>query len=106
MGTFEEVKNPIFYTTEKRSDGTVVGYIRIAEFNSLVNQNLKKALIDLEQNQHSSAYVIDLRSNPGGAFQSAIEIASFFLNNKIATYVVDGSQGKIPFKTSKDSVLI
>jgi C-terminal processing protease CtpA/Prc len=42
---FVEVKNPITYKiTEKRKDGTIVGYIRISEFNSLVKPKLEEAL--------------------------------------------------------------
>lgn len=42
---FVEVKDPITYKiTEKRKDGTIVGYIRISEFNSLVKPKLENAL--------------------------------------------------------------
>jgi len=104
---FQQVRNPISYSvSEKRDDGTIVGYIRIAEFNSLVNKKLKDALLDLENNMHANAYVIDIRSNPGGAFQSAVEISSFFLNEKIATSVVDNNKQNIPFKTSMGNTIV
>jgi len=103
---FVEVKNPIEYRlTEKRQDGTNVGYVRIAEFNSLVKPKLEEAINALKK-QGANAYVIDLRGNPGGAFQSAVEIAGLFVNDKIATTVVDGNQVEMPFKTSKDKALI
>lgn len=67
---FQEVKDPISYrVSETRDDGTKVGYARIAEFNSVVKPNLEAALKDLES-QNVDAYVIDVRGNPGGAFQS------------------------------------
>ncbi len=101
-----EVKNPISYKiTERRKDGTVVGYIRLSEFNSLVEAKLKEALVSLREDG-ANAYVLDMRSNPGGAFQSAVEIASFFMEDKIATTVVDSNAVEMPFKTAKGKVMI
>lgn len=103
---FLEVKNPISYrVSETRSDGTKVGYVRIAEFNSIVKPNLEAALKDLES-QNVGAYVIDVRGNPGGAFQSAVEIAGLFMDDKLATNVIDGNGVELAFKTSKDRVVI
>ena len=101
-----EVKNPISYKiTERRNDGTVVGYVRLSEFNSLVEPKLKEALSSLK-GEGANAYVLDMRSNPGGAFQSAVEIASLFLEDKIATNVVDSNLVEMPFKTAKGKVMI
>lgn len=104
--TFLEVKDPISYrVSETRSDGTKVGYIRVAEFNSLVKPKLEAALRDLES-QGVNAYVLDVRGNPGGAFQSAVEIAGLFMSDKLATDVVDGNGVDLKFRTSKDKVII
>eukprot|EP00586_Coscinodiscus_wailesii_P003688 CAMPEP_0172487460 /NCGR_PEP_ID=MMETSP1066-20121228/16572_1 /TAXON_ID=671091 /ORGANISM="Coscinodiscus wailesii, Strain CCMP2513" /LENGTH=449 /DNA_ID=CAMNT_0013254097 /DNA_START=323 /DNA_END=1669 /DNA_ORIENTATION=+ len=104
--TFMEVKNPIDYKiTERRGDGTVVGYIKVKEFNALVQKSLMAALSDLEL-QGANAYVLDLRGNPGGAFQSAVEISSLFLKDRVATYVVDNNDVELPFRTTKDKVIV
>ena len=103
---FFEVKDPISYRiSETRPDGTKVGYVRIAEFNSLVKPSLEAALQNLES-QNVNAYVLDVRGNPGGAFQSAIEIAGLFINDKLATDVVDGNGIDLKFRTSKDRVVV
>eukprot|EP00585_Thalassiosira_rotula_P008323 CAMPEP_0196151830 /NCGR_PEP_ID=MMETSP0910-20130528/34369_1 /TAXON_ID=49265 /ORGANISM="Thalassiosira rotula, Strain GSO102" /LENGTH=480 /DNA_ID=CAMNT_0041415279 /DNA_START=30 /DNA_END=1468 /DNA_ORIENTATION=- len=103
---FLEVRNPVSYrVSETRSDGTKVGYVRIAEFNSLVKSSLEAALKDLES-QNVNAYVLDVRGNPGGAFQSAVEIAGLFMNDKLATDVVDGNGVDLKFRTSKDRMVI
>jgi carboxyl-terminal processing protease len=103
---FLEVNDPIRYKiSETRSDGTKVGFVRILEFNALVKTKLQDALAKLEE-QGANAYVIDLRMNTGGAFQSAVEIASLFVQNKVATYVVDSSGAEIPFKTTKSPLAI
>jgi C-terminal processing protease CtpA/Prc len=78
---------------------TKVGWIRISEFNSLVKIQLEQALQELHH-QGANAYVLDVRHNTGGAFQSAVEIASLFLQpHQVATYVVDRNQAKMPFMT-------
>lgn len=103
---FLEVKDPVSYrVSETRSDGTKVGYIRVAEFNSLVKPKLEAALRDLES-QGVDAYVLDVRGNPGGAFQSAVEIAGLFMSDKLATDVVDGNGVDLKFRTSKDKVVV
>jgi len=103
---FVEVKNPITYKiSEKRSDGTVVGYVRITEFNSLVKPKLEEAIKSLKA-AGANAYVMDLRGNPGGAFQSAVEIAGLFMDDKIATNVIDSNQVEMPFRTTKGRSMI
>ena len=85
---FQEVKNPVRYRiSERRKDGTTVGYIRVSEFNSLVKANLQDALKNLEE-QGANAFVLDIRMNGGGAFQSAVEISGLFFEDRVATYVV------------------
>ena len=103
---FAEVKNPIqFKVSETRSDGTKVGYIKISEFNALVKASLEKALAELES-AGVNAYVIDIRQNTGGAFQSAVEISSLFTEGRVATYVVDNTNMKLPFRTAVGQLAI
>jgi carboxyl-terminal processing protease len=95
------IKDPIRYNLSPGKDqDTKVGYIRIVEFNALANSSLQRALLDL-QRQGANAYVLDLRGNTGGAFQSAVEIAGLFLRDRVATYVVDRNQVELPFRTPK-----
>jgi len=103
---FLEIKDPVRYKiTETRSDGTKIGFVRILEFNAIVKTKLQDALTKLEE-EGANAYVIDLRMNTGGAFQSAVEIASLFMQDRVATYVVDSSGAEIPFKTPKSELAI
>ncbi|GAX09465.1 hypothetical protein FisN_6Lh156 [Fistulifera solaris] len=103
---FAEVKNPVRYKiSERRQDGTVVAYIKITEFNGLVKAKLEEALRELEL-AGANAYVLDLRQNTGGAFQSAVEISSLFMSDRVATYVVDNADVKLPFRTAADKLAI
>jgi carboxyl-terminal processing protease len=103
---FVDVKNPVQYkVSEVRPDGTKVGYIKITEFNALVKGSLEKALSELEA-ANVNAYVLDIRQNTGGAFQSAVEISSLFTEGRIATYVVDNTNMKLPFRTATGQIAI
>ena len=104
--SFLEVKNPISYKiSETRPDGTKVGFIKIKEFNSLIKGNLEQALSELEA-AGANAYVVDIRQNTGGAFQSAVEISGLFVEDRLATYVVDSTGMRLPFRTTKGTLAI
>ena len=58
-----------------------IGYIRLTSFNENSGEQIKVKIKDFEQNQNISAYILDLRNNPGGLLSQAIEISDFFLDN-------------------------
>ena len=55
-----------------------LAYVRLKEFNARAGPRLAEVLRDLEA-KGATRYVLDLRGNPGGAFQSAVSAASLFL---------------------------
>jgi carboxyl-terminal processing protease len=60
-------------------DGTdKIGHLVLTEFNRKSEAQLDKALTDLE-NQGMRALVLDLRFNPGGLLDAAIDVASLFI---------------------------
>eukprot|EP00934_Nitzschia_sp_Nitz4_P008437 Nitzschia sp. Nitz4//scaffold44_size153857//65093//67200//NITZ4_002719-RA/size153857-augustus-gene-0.6-mRNA-1//1//CDS//3329552151//8427//frame0 len=85
--------NPTWYrVSEHRPDGTVVGYIRVPEFTAETEQSVHHALEELKK-QGSNAYVLDLRGNPGGSMESALQVASLFVDHGVAMYVKDPASG-------------
>ncbi len=64
-----------FFTT---IDG--IGYIRLSDFNKNAYSQTKKALNDLLNNKGVKGIVLDLRSNPGGLLDQAIELSSLFID--------------------------
>ena len=91
---FAKAKNLISLNmTERRENGTNAGYVRISEFNSLGKRKLKETIKSLEE-KGANAYVLDLKSNPGGAFESTVQIAVYFRDGNIATSVVDNNDTK------------
>ncbi len=63
----------------------IVGYIRITNFGDETYNELDKALSDLEK-QGMKKLVLDLRNNPGGRLDTAINIVEEFLNSGKIVY--------------------
>ncbi len=55
------------------------GYIGLSSFTDHCSNEVKKALIDLRDNQGAKRLVLDLRSNPGGLLNEAIDIVNLFV---------------------------
>jgi carboxyl-terminal processing protease len=68
-----------------------IGYIRLVQFNEPTADELSKALDEL-QKQGMQALVLDLRNNPGGLLNSAVDVCAQFL--PVNTKVVS-TQGRV-----------
>ncbi|XP_031110871.1 carboxyl-terminal-processing peptidase 1, chloroplastic [Ipomoea triloba] len=82
-------RTPVFYRLEQIENGsTLVGYVRLKEFNALARKDLVTAMKRL-QGMGASSFVLDLRDNLGGLVQAGVEIAKLFLNEgETITYTV------------------
>ena len=64
-----------------------IGYVRIAEFSAHVPEDIAKEVSGLLKGGALSL-VLDLRNNPGGLLQGAVEVASDFLDaGKLIVYI-------------------
>ena len=68
-----------------------IGYIRLIQFNEPTAEELSKALDEL-QKQGMQALLLDLRNNPGGLLNSAVDVCAQFLppNTKVVS-----TQGRV-----------
>jgi carboxyl-terminal processing protease len=55
-----------------------IGYVRVSGFNELTTKELKAAVEEIEK-EGGKALILDLRENPGGLLNQAIEVANLFL---------------------------
>ena len=58
-----------------------IGYIRLTSFNENSSKQIEDNIDELEKNKSISAYILDLRNNPGGLLSQAIRISDLFLDN-------------------------
>jgi carboxyl-terminal processing protease len=68
-----------------------IGYIRLIQFNEPTADELSKALDEL-QKEGMQALILDLRNNPGGLLNSAVDVCAQFLppNSKVVS-----TQGRV-----------
>jgi carboxyl-terminal processing protease len=56
-----------------------VGYIKLNSFTETASSNVKKALVDLKENEGVESVVLDLRGNGGGLLREAVNIVNLFV---------------------------
>jgi len=84
-------------TVESRVIGDK-GYIQISEFTDKTADDFETQLTELMA-QNITGLVIDLRSNPGGGVQEAVEIADRILGETMVVYTVDKNGNKTEYKS-------
>jgi carboxyl-terminal processing protease len=62
------------------------GYLRIAQFQSGTGPEVEKAINSLRDDGQLSGLVIDLRNNPGGVLQSAVDVSDIFVDDGLIVY--------------------
>ncbi len=85
------------------------GYVRITQFQSNTAENLREALAKLKKENDGKpldGLVLDLRNNPGGVLNAAVEVADAFLEKGLIVY----TEGRAPdsevrFKATPGDVL-
>ncbi len=66
-------------------------YLKISQFNDETYRHFLAATREILL-KNPKAIILDLRNNPGGYLESAVEIASFWLGDKIVTTSKDGTR--------------
>ena len=73
-----EVKSVISKIVGKKNN---IGYVRLTSFNENSEKQFGKTIKNFEKNKNPDSYIIDLRNNPGGLLNQAINITDFFLED-------------------------
>jgi carboxyl-terminal processing protease len=82
--TFKVVRDKIRVKSVKSrtlEDG--FGYIRVSQFQERTSPDMRKALSKLKQENHGKlkGLILDLRNNPGGLLDAAVDVADTFLTS-------------------------
>lgn len=85
-----------------------LGYIRISNFQSRTAQDMHKALIKLkdENKGNLKGLILDLRNNPGGILNSAVEVSDAYITSGKIVYTEGKAVGsKQSYLAKPDDVL-
>jgi len=76
-----------------------IGYVKLTQFQQRTNEDLENALATLEKDKINSL-ILDLRNNPGGLLNGAVEVTSQFLPEaKLVVYIKGRSGEQQDFNT-------
>lgn len=59
------------------------GYVRLSSFNENAAKDVKKAIDQLEKKEKLRGLIFDLRMNPGGLLDQAVDVASLFIDEGV-----------------------
>ncbi|TCK06191.1 S41 family peptidase [Marinobacterium mangrovicola] len=68
------------------------GYLRLTQFQLNTAEDMRKAISEMQQEQPLEGLVLDLRNNPGGVLQAAVDVADTFLKDGLIVY----TEGRLP----------
>jgi carboxyl-terminal processing protease len=86
-----------YVTTATSSSSGKVGVIRIKNFSGTTASTVQSALQELQKKNGNalSAYLIDLRGNPGGLLPGGVDTASLFLPDNVPVVFVVNKSGVV-----------
>ena len=67
-----------------------VGYIRLTGFTENAGQEVKDALLELKNKSGAKSIVLDLRGNPGGLLNEAVNITNLFVDRGVEVVTTKG----------------
>ncbi len=85
------------------------GYLRISSFQSKTGENLLQEIDKLQReaaDKHLRGLILDLRNNPGGVLNAAVEVSDAFLTEGLIVYTEGRDENsRLKFKATPNEVL-
>jgi carboxyl-terminal processing protease len=82
-----------------------IAYINVLTFGDSTSTEFDRKLRELER-QKPSSYVIDLRDNTGGYLYTALDLAGYFIGNKVALITKDRIDGEVKYYGERHTISI
>lgn len=101
--TRAQIEIPSVNYTLKKEGNLNVGYIKLDEFSSHAAEQMKMAIEDLHK-QDASAFVLDLRGNPGGLLFASVDIARMWMQQGEIVDIVDRQGGHRSFEADGSAI--
>ena len=83
-----EIKNLTYYGFVP--EGSSNAYLKLSGFSRTAGEEIKKALLELKSQKEIGSVVLDLRGNPGGLLDAAIDVCEKFLEKGKMIVTVKG----------------
>lgn len=81
-------------------------YLRLTGFSSNSAASLRKAIIELQEIDEINNVILDIRGNPGGLLQEAVEIVGFFVpRGELVVYTRGKSERERTYRTHNSPIL-
>lgn len=101
----ENIKIPAVSWNMLEKNGKRIAYMQIFAFNQNVDSEFKKSAEEILKSD-ANGLIVDLRNNPGGLLDSAINLAGWFLDrNKIVTIEEFGDGKRNSFTSDGNAAL-
>ena len=79
-----------------------IGYVKLSQFQERTSSDLAASLVDITKEPVTSL-ILDLRNNPGGLLNSAVEVSGQFLpSGKVVVFIKGRSGEKTEYRTESE----
>jgi carboxyl-terminal processing protease len=83
-----------------------VAYLRLTGFTEKASSEMKAAIRKLKNDQDINAFILDLRGNPGGLLEAAVDITNIFVDkNEMVVYTKGFRESEAKFYTRYQPIL-
>ncbi|HZZ72654.1 MAG TPA: S41 family peptidase [Pirellulales bacterium] len=115
QSVFGDTRNPNGTWNFFLADHPEIGYIRISDFGERTVEEVRAALVELEKQGPIKSLLLDLRGNPGGLLDAAVQLCDLFVRDGTivslrgregTTARIYSADGKAPYVRFPMAVLV
>ncbi len=81
-----------------------IGYVRLSHFQEKSAREMKRALKSLDKKKKLRGLVLDLRNNPGGLLDEAVEVANLFIDGGVIVSTIGRDKKQEEVKKARSGV--